>query len=87
MASFKLAFVLYSFRPVSQSRKRHTMHEFKLPDMTCGHCKAAVTEALQAVDAQAQITIDLPARLLRVESSQPQAALAVALSEAGYPPA
>lgn len=63
------------------------MHEFKLPDMTCGHCKAAVTEALQSVDAQAQISIDLPAQLLRVESSQPQAVLAAALSEAGYPPA
>ncbi|MET0519417.1 MAG: heavy-metal-associated domain-containing protein [Burkholderiaceae bacterium] len=63
------------------------MDEFKLPDMTCGHCVATVTRAVQALDAAAKVEIDLPTHQLRVQSSQPRAAIAAALSEAGYPPA
>ncbi len=63
------------------------MDEFKLPDMTCGHCVATVTKTVQALDAQAKVEIDLPTHQLRVQSSQTHAAIAAALTEAGYPPA
>lgn len=62
------------------------MHSFTLPDMSCGHCVAAITEALQAVDAQARVDIDLPAKTAQVDSALPRDALAAALAEAGYPP-
>lgn len=63
------------------------MYEFHLPDMSCGHCVAAITQALQALDAQAQLQFDREARRLQVSSSLSREQLVAALSEAGYPPA
>ena len=62
-------------------------YHFTLPDMSCGHCVAAITEALKAVDAQAQVHIDREARTAEVDSQLPRETLAAALAEAGYPPA
>lgn len=63
------------------------MHRFTLPDMSCGHCVAAITEALKAADAHAHIEIDRPTQTAAVQSDLPRATLAAALAEAGYPPA
>ncbi|WP_457421792.1 heavy-metal-associated domain-containing protein [Roseateles sp. P5_E7] len=63
------------------------MHRFTLPDMSCGHCVAAITEALQAADAQARVGVDLQTKTAQVDSALPRDALATALTEAGYPPA
>lgn len=63
------------------------MHHFSLPDMSCGHCVAAITEALKATDAQAEVRIDREARTADVDSRLPRETLAAALAEAGYPPA
>ncbi len=63
------------------------MYRFTLPDMSCGHCVAAITEALKAADAQARVEIDREARTAEVESALPREVLASALTEAGYPPA
>lgn len=63
------------------------MHRFTLPDMSCGHCVAAITEALKAADAQAHIEIDREARTAQVDSALPRETLAAALTEAGYTPA
>ncbi|MFN3862313.1 MAG: heavy-metal-associated domain-containing protein [Roseateles sp.] len=62
------------------------MHIFNLPDMSCGHCVAAVTQALQAADAQARVQVDLATRTAQVDSTLARETLARALSEAGYPP-
>lgn len=64
------------------------MYDFTLPDMSCGHCVAAITQAIKAADAQALLDFKLPEHGLRVQSSQlSQAQLAQLLAEAGYPPA
>ncbi len=63
------------------------MHQFNLPDMSCGHCVAAITQALQQADAQALVQVDLAAKTAVVDSQLPREALAAALAEAGYPPA
>ena len=63
------------------------MHHFILPDMSCGHCVAAITEALKAADAQARVEIDREARTADVNSALSREALAATLTEAGYPPA
>lgn len=62
------------------------MHRFTLPDMSCGHCVAAITEALKAADAQAQVVIDRETRTAEVESILPRETLVAALTEAGYTP-
>lgn len=63
------------------------MHSFTLPDMSCGHCVAAITEALKAADAQARVEIDREAKTAQVDSALPREALVAVLTEAGYPPA
>ena len=63
------------------------MHQFHLPDMSCGHCVAAITRALQAADAQARVEVDLASKTARVDSALPREPLAAALTEAGFTPA
>jgi len=60
------------------------MIEFTLPTMTCGHCVKTVTAAVQRVDADAQLDIDLPTHKVRIESTRPAADFASALAEEGY---
>ena len=57
---------------------------FTVTGMTCGHCEKAVTQAIRAVDPQAQVRIDRAQNRVDVDSTQPRAALAQAIAEAGY---
>lgn len=59
-------------------------HVFTVQGMTCGHCERAVTNAIQGVDAQAQIKIDRAANRVEVESSASREAVAAAIAEEGY---
>lgn len=62
------------------------MIEFHVPAIRCGHCVRAVTEAVHEVDAKAQVQVDLPTHMVRVDGSADRSALAQALTEAGYRP-
>lgn len=62
------------------------MFEFNVPDISCGHCARAVTEALKALDQQAQVDVDIEKKTVRVETQSEKQAVIEALSEAGYPP-
>ncbi|MDM4767870.1 heavy-metal-associated domain-containing protein [Pelomonas sp. SE-A7] len=63
------------------------VQNFHLPDMSCGHCVAAITEAIHELDAAARLNFDREGRHLQVEgSSKSRTELAAALTEAGYPP-
>ena len=63
------------------------MLEFQIPNMSCGHCVKAITEAVQAVDPAARVQADLPQHQVQVHSSAPREQLAAKLAEAGYAPA
>ena len=63
------------------------MLEFQIPNMTCGHCARAVTEAVKAADATAEVTVDLPTHLVKVETQAPRERVVAQLVEAGYQPA
>ena len=60
------------------------MADFEIKDMTCGHCVATITKAVQAVDAAAVVTADLPARRVGIVSSAGTDRLKAAIEEAGY---
>ena len=63
------------------------MTNFIVPDMTCGHCVATITRALQAADPAAQVRIDLPSHRVQVEAATlPPQALQAVITEAGYTP-
>lgn len=57
---------------------------FSVPDMTCGHCKAAVEKAVASVDPAARVRVDLASREVEVESQAPAPAVIAALAAAGY---
>lgn len=57
---------------------------FEVQGMTCGHCERAVTNAIQGVDAQAQIKIDRAANRVEVDSIASRDALQAAIAEEGY---
>jgi copper chaperone len=60
--------------------------EFILPTMTCGHCVRAVTEAVQRLDPNATVVIDLPAHRVQVQTPEHVEAVREVLVEAGYVP-
>ncbi|AXO86970.1 copper chaperone [Pseudomonas parafulva] len=60
------------------------MHVFNVQGMTCGHCVKAVTQAIQAVDAAAQVDVDLPGRQVKVQSESPAERIVAAIVEEGY---
>lgn len=57
---------------------------FTVQGMSCGHCVKAVTKALQQLDAQAHVQVDLDTQQVTVESSQTREALAQAIADEGY---
>lgn len=63
------------------------MIEFKLPDMSCGHCASTVTQACKLVDPGAKVNVDLDNKVVRIDSTEDASEFTAALAEAGYPPA
>lgn len=61
------------------------MYELQVEEMSCGHCVNAVTKAVQAIDAQAQVEVDLAQRKVRVQSGAELTQVAAAIGDAGYP--
>jgi copper chaperone CopZ len=61
------------------------MLELSVTGMTCGHCVRAVTDAVKAVDPEAEVQVDLDSKRVRVEGRSSADALIGALGAAGYP--
>ncbi len=57
---------------------------FQVQGMSCGHCVGAVTQAIRALDPQAEVQVDLASGRVEVQSGQERAALAAAIEEEGY---
>ena len=62
------------------------MLRFQVPAMNCGHCVGVITQAVQAVDAQARVDADLATHSVTVDSAKPREAFVAPLADAGYPP-
>ncbi len=61
------------------------MSEFKVPDMTCGHCERAITGALKKEGADVEVHIDLKDKTLTVKNL-PDETVAGVLKDLGYTP-
>lgn len=62
------------------------MHQFKVQDMTCGHCAGTIEKAVKSADPAAKVDVDLTTHSVRIESAQPGDALKRVIAEAGYSP-
>jgi Cu+-exporting ATPase len=61
------------------------MYELTVEDMTCKHCVGRVTKAVQEVDQQAKVEIDLPTGKVKIDSQADLDRIAQAIDAAGYP--
>ncbi|MCO5081369.1 MAG: heavy-metal-associated domain-containing protein [Rhizobiaceae bacterium] len=61
------------------------MLKLNVPDMTCGHCAAAVTKAVKDVDASAVVQVDLATKTVAVSTAADPSKVSAALADAGYP--
>ena len=58
---------------------------YRVPGMTCEHCRIAVAEELSAVPGVECVEVDLDTKLVNVNgASLDDAALRAAIDEAGY---
>lgn len=60
------------------------MFELQVEGMTCGGCVRSVTKAVQSVDGNARVDVDLASKKVTVESQAGLDAVKAAISEAGY---
>ena len=61
------------------------MFIFHVPDISCQHCVAAITESVQAADAAAKVQVSTETKEVRVETrTLDEEAVVLAIAEAGY---
>lgn len=58
--------------------------EFTVPDMSCGHCTAAIEKSVKSADPAATVDCDLGERRVKIDSTLPPEALGAAIRDAGY---
>jgi copper chaperone len=61
--------------------------KFHVPEMSCGHCTAAITREIKKLDPAAKVETDLASRTVDVDTAQPTSAVMDAIKAAGYEPA
>ena len=62
------------------------MLRYQVDDITCGHCVQAITQAVKAVDASADVKVDLATKSVDVTTQAQAEAIAGAIRQAGYTP-
>lgn len=62
-----------------------TMYQLTVEDMSCKHCVGRVTKAVQEVDQDARVDIDLPTKKVKIDSRADLDRIAQAIDAAGYP--
>jgi copper chaperone len=60
------------------------MSRYSVPEMVCGHCKKTVEAALKALDARAEIEVDLDKHELGVATTASTEQVIASLKTAGY---
>ncbi len=58
--------------------------DFKVPDMSCGHCTSAIEKSVKSADPAAQIACDLDTRTVRIDSALSADQLSAAIKDGGY---
>lgn len=61
------------------------MTTLSIPDMSCGHCRASITQALQPLPGVEAITFDADNRTAEITGPVAAATLIAALDQIGFP--
>lgn len=62
-------------------------HEYKVADMTCGHCVSRVTRSLRTFDPDAKVSIDLASHRVVIDGAADRDDYAWVIRDTGYTPA
>lgn len=57
---------------------------FHIPDMSCGHCKTHIENAVKNWGKASSWTVDLDSKRLEVESEEPACMVARLIQDEGY---
>jgi copper chaperone len=57
---------------------------YDVPDISCGHCKAAIEGAVDAVDGVEAVAVDVDDRTVTVTGDAEAVAVEAAITDAGY---
>ena len=60
------------------------MQTFIVDGMTCGGCVRGVTNAIQRIDPQSTVHVDLATKTVKVDSALPSAQIVDAIKTAGF---
>lgn len=60
------------------------MSRYSVPSMSCGHCRAKIEDALLEADAGAELSFDMEAREVDIDSVLDNAEVIAAMQAAGY---
>ena len=61
-----------------------TSRTFVVPDISCGHCKAAIEGEVAQVAGVAAVEVDIERRSVTVDGEATDEAIVAAIAEAGY---
>jgi copper chaperone len=64
-----------------------TTLQLTVPDLACGACAATITQAIQALDPEAQVQADPATKQVQVVTVAGREAVRSAIQNAGYHPA
>ena len=60
------------------------MTSYYIPSMSCGHCTAAIENAIKAIDPTASVLCEVASHTVSVESFLTDRAVSGAIRDAGY---
>ena len=60
------------------------MKKFQVPDMSCGHCRARISEALKARRDIRSFNVNLESKTVEVDTDLPDGDVVKILDDAGY---
>lgn len=60
------------------------MTRFSVPNMSCGHCKATIENALTEADGGVEVSFNMEAREIDVDSTLNTAEIIETIRQAGY---
>ena len=60
------------------------MYELKVDGMTCNGCAASVKRALQTLDSNASVNVDLLSKIVKVETTAQLDQVKTTIVDAGY---
>lgn len=60
------------------------MSKFSVPEMSCSHCRASIEKAMLDADAGTDLSFDMEAREVEVDSTLTTADVIATIKDAGY---